>query len=46
LIRALRVSPHNPHHLLVGSAAALHRSEENGATWKLIESPLDVRRIR
>ncbi|MGO9060348.1 MAG: WD40/YVTN/BNR-like repeat-containing protein [Candidatus Binataceae bacterium] len=39
-IRSLAVSPHNPHHVLAGSEAGLYRSEDNGMSWDLIESPM------
>ncbi len=44
-IRALAVSPHNPHHLLAGSEAGLYRSEDNGANWDHIDSPMDGTQI-
>src|SRR5260370_35441127 len=44
-IRSLAVSPHNSHHLLAGSEAGIYRSEDNGASWDLIDSPLDGMQI-
>ena len=40
-IRALAISPHNPHHIFAGSEVGLYRSEDKGANWELLESPLD-----
>ncbi|TMA57265.1 MAG: hypothetical protein E6J80_06640 [Deltaproteobacteria bacterium] len=40
-IRALAVSPHNPHHIFAGSEVGLYRSEDKGANWELLESPMD-----
>jgi len=40
-IRALAVSPHNPHHIFAGSEVGLYRSEDKGASWELLESPMD-----
>jgi photosystem II stability/assembly factor-like uncharacterized protein len=44
-IRALAVYPQNPNWLLAGSEVGLYRSEDKGASWELVESPMDGRQI-
>src|SRR5271156_3211083 len=44
-VRTLAVSPHNPHHLLAGSEAGLYRSEDNGASWEWIDSPMEGKQV-
>jgi photosystem II stability/assembly factor-like uncharacterized protein len=44
-IRALAVSPHNPQHVFAGSEVGIYRSEDKGATWHLLESPMDGMQI-
>ncbi len=40
-VRALTVYPDNPHRILAGSDVGLYRSENAGATWEKIESPME-----
>ena len=44
-IRALAVSPHNPNQLYAGSEAGLYRSDDRGASWNYIESPMYGKQI-
>jgi hypothetical protein len=44
-IRALAVSPQNPQVIFAGSEVGIYRSEDKGATWNLVESPMDGQQI-
>src|ERR1700688_3333736 len=44
-IRALALSPHDPHQVYAGSEAGLYRSVDNGASFELVPSPMDGMQI-
>ena len=44
-IRALAVYPDNPHRILAGSDNGIFRAEDNGATWEMLDSPMDGTQI-
>jgi photosystem II stability/assembly factor-like uncharacterized protein len=44
-VRALAVSPHQEHQLYAGSEVGLHRSDDGGASWELVESPMQGSQI-
>ena len=39
------VYPDNPHRILAGTDVGMYRSEDIGATWEKLESPMDDRQI-
>ena len=44
-IRSLAVYPQNPQWLLAGSEVGIYQSKDKGATWELLDSPMDGMQI-
>jgi photosystem II stability/assembly factor-like uncharacterized protein len=40
-VRSLASFPDNPHHILAGADRGLYLSEDNGATWRKLDSPME-----
>jgi photosystem II stability/assembly factor-like uncharacterized protein len=40
-VRALTVYPDNPHRIIAGSDVGVYRSNDNGASWEHLDSPID-----
>src|SRR5438128_10069681 len=39
-IRALAITPHNPHHIFAGSEVGRYRTQDKRSNWELLECPL------